>query len=89
MVWTFTQNRCTERAVRWMQVGCVHEHIQIGAACAEHKQMLLAGDPLISCTPCQEGGDPHRCKLVARVISNEERNRIVRARRAAKEADRG
>jgi hypothetical protein len=77
MVVTFTDVRCIAKAVAWVQVGCVHEHVKVGAACAKHKKMLLAGDPLISCTPCQEGGSPHYCELLARTVSNEERNRIL------------
>lgn len=77
LVVTYTGRRCTARAVAWVQVGCVHEHINVGAACAEHKRMLLAGDPLIACTPCEEGAGSHRCGLLARVVTNEERNRIL------------
>lgn len=82
MVATLTQTRCTATATRWVQVGCVHEHLKLGAACTEHARMLLDGDKRIHCTFCKHGTAPHRCKLLARVISSEEKDRIVRAMRA-------
>lgn len=77
MVRTVTGARCPTPPARWMQVGCVHEHVKIGAACREHVQMLEAGDAALFCTACRTGRDSHICKVIGRVISTADKNRIA------------
>lgn len=77
MVRTVTGTHCSTPPTRWVQVGCVHEHIKVGAACSKHVTMLEAGDSVIFCVPCKTGGESHICKVIARVITTEEKNRIA------------
>lgn len=62
-------NPCLNVATIRLQIGCVHEHVDVQQVCEDCANGVARG--VATCRPCEYGPDSHICPLTGREVPDE------------------